>query len=302
MSNLTDDENPLEGWVAQLLDEDEDRGYKATSALQRLGRPALERALELARDPRPRMRDMACRVLGQVVDRLPAKGEPWPAALPDGVPLLLELLESDPDGEVRGSAAAALGHQGLPSTILALCRAALDSSEQVRFDVAAALGCFGEWSWDDPEAAIHQDQVCQTLLRLMDDPDDDVRDWATFSMHQGGHDTPEVRARFWKALDDPYPEVRGEASEGLARLGDPNLAPRLEELLRNDPAISPCYFLAAEELGDPRLLPAVLHAAERWQSLGEEGEEPHDYITSAIEILQQAATVAGNGTKSGGGE
>lgn len=293
MSDLSDDEDPLERWVAQLMDEDEELRYQAGHALQRLGRPALSRALELARDPRPRMRKMACFVLGQIVDRPPVAGESWPELCPDGVPVLLQLLQSDPDEHVRAAAAAALSHQQVPSTLPALCQAALDPSEQIRFDVAAALGSFGEWNWEDPEAAAYRDQTRETLLRLMDDPDDDVRDWATFGMHQGSHDTPEVRARFWKALDDPNPDVRGEAADGLALLGDPNLAVRLEDLLRNDPAISGCYFLAAENLGDPRLLPAVLHAAERWQSMGEEGEAPAFFITSAIEALQQAADGGG---------
>lgn len=297
MSQPMNEENALERRVAQLMDEDEDRRYEAAIALQRLGRPALERALELVRDPRVRMREMACFVLGQVVDHPPIEGEPWPEPCRDGVPVLLELLQSDPNEEVRASAAAALGHQRIPSTIPELCRAALDPSEQIRFDAAAALGSFGGWIWEDPEAAPYRDQTCQTLLRLMDDPDDDVRDWATFGMHQGGHDTPEVRARFWKALEDPNPDVRGEASEGLALLGDPDLAPRLDDLLRNDPAISPCYFIAAEELGDPRLLPAVLDAAERWRNMGEEGEEPHPYITSAIEALQRVANM--DATKNG---
>lgn len=162
---------------------------------------------------------MACFVLGQVVDRPPIEGESWPKPCPDGVPLLLQLLQSDPDEDVRASAAAALGHQRAPSTLPALCRAALDPSEEIRCAVSGALGSFGDWIWDDPEAAPYRHQVRQTLLRLMNDPDDDVRDWATFGRHQGGHDTAEVRARFWKALDDPHPDVRGEASEGLALLG-----------------------------------------------------------------------------------
>lgn len=297
MSDPTDDENTLEEWVTQLLDDDEDRRYKAAFALQRLGRPALERALELTHDPRPRMREMACCVLGRVLERPPVEGESWPAALPDGVPRLLELLQTDPNDEVRAGAAAGLGHQEAIAALPALCRAALDPSEDVRFDVAAALGCFGAWNWEDPEAAIHQDLVCQTLLRLMDDPDDDVRDWATFGMHQGGHDTPEVRARFWKALDDPNPDVRGEASAGLALLRDPHLAPRLEDLLRSDPDLSPCYFLAAEELGDLCLLPALLEAAERWRSMG---EEPNACIAGVVEAFQHATNAAEDGTKSGG--
>jgi HEAT repeat protein len=293
MSDPTADENALERWAAQLLDEDEERRDEAAFALHRLGRPALERALELARDPRPLAREMACFVLGQVIEQAPAKGERWPEPLRDGVPVLLQLLDSDPAEDVRAAAASALGHQRLPSTIPALCRAALDSSEEIRFGVTFALSSFYSSSWEDAETAVYRDQVCQTLLRLMDDPDDDVRDWATFGMHQGGHDTPEVRARFWKALDDPNPDVRGEASEGLALLGDPDLAARLEDLLRNDEALSPCYFTAAEELGDPRLLPAVLDAAERWQSMGEEEEALHPCIKAAIEALERAANPDG---------
>lgn len=298
MSEPSEELSALDGWVDQLLDVEEDQRYQAAYALQKLGRPALERALELARDPRPRMREMACFVLGQVGDWPSPKGQSIPKPYPEGVPLLLELLESDPDADVRGSAAAALSHQRVPATIPALCRAAYDSSEQVRFDVAASLGCFGESIWEEPEGAPYRDQACRTLLRLMDDPDDDVRDWATFGMHQGGHDTPEVRARLWKALDDPNPDVRGEASEGLALLHEPGLTQRLEDLLRHDSAISVCYFSAAEALGNPQLLPAVLEAAERWRSMGEEGEEPHAYITSAIEALQRAASE--DGARSGG--
>src|SRR4028119_1473406 len=77
MSDPTDDKT-LEQWVGQLMDDDEDRLYAAASALWRLGHPALGRALELAHDPRPRMREMACCVLGQVRDEPPPGGAPRP--------------------------------------------------------------------------------------------------------------------------------------------------------------------------------------------------------------------------------
>ena len=41
------------------------------------------------------------------------------------------------------------------------------------------------------------------LIALSADSDAEARDWATFGIHQGSHDTPEVRARLWQALDDP---------------------------------------------------------------------------------------------------
>src|SRR5207249_2260708 len=96
-------------------------------------------------------------------------------------------------------------------------------------------------------------------------------------------------ARLWQALDDPNRNVRGEASEGLARFGDRSLIPRLEVLLREDEPISPCYFEASRELRDPCLLPAVLAGAERWREGMQEGEQLHSMITWAIEALQEAA-------------
>lgn len=287
----------MEDLVPRLLDEDEHAAYKAAFEMHRLGRPALERALELARDPRPRMRAMACCVLGQVFDEsapdraLAQQGLAPPVFYRDGVPVLLKLLENDPEPDVRSAAADALGHQELPRTLPNLCRAAGDPSAEVRCSVAGALGSsYG--GWEDPEALGHRCEVITALLRLMDDEDDDVRDWATFSMHLGDHDTPEVRARFWRALDDPYPDVRGEAVVGLVRLGERGVAARLAALLREGP-ISPCYFEAAEELGDPALLPAVLEGAERWGATLAEGEQMHSYITSAIQALGGAPALQG---------
>lgn len=131
----------------------------------------------------------------------------------------------------------------------------------------------------------------------MDDPDEEVRDWATFGIHQGEHDTPETRARLWRALDDPNVDVRGEAAAGLAKFGDRSLIPRLDRVLREDLDMASCYFEAAEELGDPVLLPAVLAAAARWEKAMEPGEELHSMITSAIEVLQKAADEARSGAE-----
>ncbi|MES4793106.1 MAG: hypothetical protein C4321_09100, partial [Chloroflexota bacterium] len=74
--------------------------------MQRLGRPALERALELDRDARPLMGGMAAFVLGQV-----GYNEPTPDGsrryCREGVPTLLRLVADDPDADVRASAACA---------------------------------------------------------------------------------------------------------------------------------------------------------------------------------------------------
>lgn len=279
----------LEQMIELLMDDDEHRRYDVALDVTKGGAAVVPRVIELADDVRPRMREMACYILGQL-------GYPDPnipgsrVYTPEGVPTLVRVLENDADEEVQASAAHALGFQKVPSTLPALCRAALHPSPEVRYAAAHALGSFYAEIWEEAEARPHRASVTQALLRLMDDEDDDVRDWATFGIHQGGHDTPEVRARLWRALDDPHADVRGEAACALAIFGDRSLIPRLEVLLREDPLETVHFFEAAEELGDPCLLPAVLAGVERWRADMKEGEEMNFLITSAIEALQATRT------------
>ena len=279
-------EEALRENTAHLLDDDEDVRYAAALALARLGRPLLPRALAWADDPRPRMRGTACYILGQVGER---DGEGHVVAHdPEGIPVLLRLLEKDPEAEVRAAAAAALGQHKAPATVPALARAVGDPFEDVRLDVAMALGGFyaDNWSAEDQP---YRGAAAAALLRLMDDRDEDVRDWATFGVHQGGHDTPEIRARLWKALDDPDADVRGEAAEGLARFGDRSLIPRLDLLLREDPDLPSHFFEAAQEFGDPVLLGAVQAGAARWREM--QGDL-HPAAVYALEALGGAGIEA----------
>ena len=122
----------------------------------------------------------------------------------------------------------------------------------------------------------------------MQDRDDEVRNWATFGLHQGEHNTPEARESLWRALDDPYPDVVGEAAAGLALFGDRTFIPKLNELLRTGEYLSPCYFEAAAEFNDPQLLGAVEFSAKRWKKTLKRGERLPSSIISAIELLRTA--------------
>jgi HEAT repeat protein len=278
----------LEQMIAQLMDDDENVRYDVALDIAKGGQAVIPRVVALAEDPRPRMREMACYILGGL--GYPDAGVSGSfVSSSEGVPTLVRVLETDPDEEVQASAAHALGCQTVLSTVPALCRAALHPSPEVRYAVAQALGSFYEEVWEDPEAAPRRAEVIQTLLRLMDDEDEDVRDWATFGIHQGSHDTPEVRARLWKALDDPFWEVRGEAVAGLAKFGDRSLIPRLDTLLREDPDLPEHYFDAADEFRDPSLLPAVLVGAERWREGLKEGEKLPYGVVYAIQALEKIA-------------
>src|SRR5438093_3444432 len=125
---MNDNEDQLTPLIDRLLDEDSEARYETAREISRMGRPVLACVLELSTDPRPRMREMACYILGQIGDRHP---DGWVTdRYPDGIPALLHCLESDPDEDVRDGAAAALGHHGAPSTLPALCRAASAPSPQ----------------------------------------------------------------------------------------------------------------------------------------------------------------------------
>lgn len=245
-----------------LTDEDEDRMYAAARGIADLGRAVLPQVIALTDDSNPRLRDRACYILGITGDPVPDSlfAKPFPEA----TPVLIRKLADDVNEGVRASAAHALGHARDPAGIPALLGIVADPSADIRFAASRALGSFGEWCWETPEGARYKAEVGSALLRLMDDEDEDVRDWATFGIHQGSHDTPETRARLWRALDDPWPEVRGEAAAALGKFGDRSFIPRLDRLLREDEDISPCYFEAAVELADPSLLPAVLQAQADW--------------------------------------
>jgi HEAT repeat protein len=275
----------MEKLVSEVLEADEEGWYEPAGTLARLGHAALERTLALTEDPLPQIRIRACYVLGQVSD--PTQ-ETW-TQLKEGIPTLLQLLQSDPDHYVRAAAANALGHQheGAEESIPGLCALAHHADAEIRFDATWALDSFGEWAWETrPELAAPAREV---LLALAMDEDEEVRDWAVFGLYQGDHDTPEVRACFWASLDDPNPDVRGEAVSGVAKFGDRTVIPRLERLLREDEWLSPLYFVAAAEFSDVSLLPAVEEAEKRWYETAEEDEPANSTVEMAVKELRESA-------------
>jgi HEAT repeat protein len=275
-------EKRLKAVINSFLGEHKDTPFEAAVLITRMNRDLIDQAVELLSDAQANVRETACFIMGTQADVSDKAQLYCSEKFIEGVRLIENLLASDRKYSVRAVAANALGRIGLASTLPSLIKAASERSCNVRFAVAYALGSFYDW---DDDLFTYKPAVTETLLKLMDDADEDVRDWATFGIHQGEHDTPETRARLWRALEDIDGDVRGEAAAALAKFNDRTFIPRLDELLRNDGPISPCYFEAAEEFGDPTLLPAVLVGAERWRKTLAEGEEMHYCIVSAIEVL-----------------
>lgn len=159
----------------------------------------------------------------------------------ESVAILLALLH-DPAPRVISAAATALGHRQDPRAIPELLPLLRHPDPSVRLGVVNGL------SWHDDAAAI------RALAVLAGDEDRDVRNWAAFGLGQlTDLDLPELREALAKLLDDPDPEIRGEALIGLARRRDARVrAPLVREL--EGPFYGSWCLEAAELLADPDLL------------------------------------------------
>jgi HEAT repeat protein len=182
---------------------DDDGPGPATVALHERGsREVLEAALTLCTSLDPRWRSLGARLLGEL-------GSPERTFPEECCDALVGLLRDRSDLVVI-SAIYALGHLGnhrRDSELLALQD---HPDPAIRKGVAFALS-----GTSLPEAV-------PVLLKLMEDPDVEARDWATTTLSQAPcFDSPEIRAALLvRATKDDDEIVRGEALHGLVLRGD----------------------------------------------------------------------------------
>jgi HEAT repeat protein len=180
--------------------------------------------------------------LGTVDGQTAAEG---PFASDSGL-VLIRMLEENDEPAVLSSAAAGLGHLHDERAIGQLVALAFHGSADVRRGVVHGL-----MGHDD-------DRAVAALIRLSQDPDGSVRDWATFSLGvQIERDTPELREALAARLDDSDFEARSEAILGLAMRGDERalepalaIAPEADE---TSISLNRALVLLGERTGDPRL-------------------------------------------------
>ena len=189
--------------------------------------------------------------------------------LDETVKALIGLL-SDEDANVVYCAAVGLGHRGDSRAVPHLVALANHVDSQVRFGVA-----FGLLGKDEPAAI-------ECLIQLSSDVDRDVRSWAVFALgSQTDADTPELREALVMALNDPDLEVRGEALVGLACRQDPRTKNALLAEWQGD-VISALSLEAAQELGDPALLPSLTEIHAQW------GDDGDDYFKGKLRDALEA--------------
>ncbi len=107
-----------------------------------------------------------------------------------------------------------------------------------------------------------------TLLALSVDPEDEVRNWATFGLAQSrldaAHPSAEaVREALHARIEDPHEECRGEAWTGLAIARDPRVVPLIHDALAGR---RQCWLVleAIEEWPRREYLKGLARPVDRW--------------------------------------
>jgi hypothetical protein len=214
------------------------------AAMKSFGEDARTAGLTLLRSADATERAVGADLLGQLCN---PDEQGWGTSVADA---LVDLAQRETDTGVLWSIAHACKFTSDPVAGPTLARLASHPDTDVRYQVACALP-----SCDDEGA--NASVLLPALFALMEDEDDDVRDWATFGLaRQLELDGHGVRAALARNLDDLSEDVRDEAIAGLARRHDRRaLEPLRERLERAGPAN--LVLEAACYLADATLLPAL---------------------------------------------
>jgi len=209
----------IKGLFARTLsgDYDDDAAWDAVHALRRIGsREVFDRAAEWCKSEDPLQRARGADVLAQLGRKA---GHPDNSFPEESYSVVSRMLRREKRQQPLRAAIAALGHLGNPSAVPLVIENQFHfhPSEEVRFSVAFALGAFAN---DPPAIAV--------LLLLMEDPDDDVRDWATFGLGVlGESNCDEICDSLFLRLSDSNEDVREEAMVGLGKRKDERVLPSL---------------------------------------------------------------------------
>jgi HEAT repeat protein len=215
-------------------DYDADAPWNAIRVLRLRGTPEI---FEIAKRYSESEDETACARALDVVAQLgagkPDSERPYVA---EGVSIALQHLK-DRSALVVHSAAWALAHLRGDTAISALIDLRGHADPGVRLAVANGMG------------GCEQLKALETIIQLMDDKDNDVRDWATFGLGSlCTQDSQEIRAALRKRLGDPFEDARDEALWGLAQRKDPSSVRSLLERLLSEHWKSGDEVAAAEVL------------------------------------------------------
>ena len=216
-------------------DYEDDAPWAAVHKLRRLGtRDVFDVATLWCASKDPLMRARGIDVLAQLGKTAEHPSNSFPD---ESYSVVTNLLMNEEDIRPLDSAIAALGHLDNSRAVPLIAGFRSHPNSQIRLSVACALGSFP----DDPLSV-------ESLLILMADTDEEVRDWATFGMGVlGGTDSSTIRDALVQALNDSNEDVREEALVGLSKRQDKRaLAPLLKAL--KEPVVTDRVIEAAYTL------------------------------------------------------
>ena len=231
---------------AQTLagDYDDETPWAAVYALRRLGTQEIfDKAAKWCESDNPLFRARGADVLAQLGRTIEHPHNNFPE---ESYAIITELVQREKHQLPLNAAIAAMGHLGNSLAIPLIAGFHAHPDAEIRFTVACALGCFPN---DSLSVSI--------LLKLMQDTDEDVRDWATFGLGvQGVCDSAAIRDALMERLADCNGDVRQEAMVGLAKRQDQRVLSSVLSALQ-EPATTQlaveaaCFLLGMEnELTD----------------------------------------------------
>ncbi|MFN6300638.1 MAG: HEAT repeat domain-containing protein [Planctomycetota bacterium] len=228
-----------------------DELWDSVFALRKLAsKRTLDRALDWSKRPEAFHRSIGVSILAQL-------GPDGKAFHEESTKVIHSMLSTETDDEVITSLISAVSFREMSQATPWLLALADHPSEDIRWRVAWALPIPGI---NNPE--IFQASI-QTLLKLMQDPEPKVREWATFSLSITDEDSPTIRRALLERLSDNDFETRSEAAVGLASRKEPAAIDLLIEHLGSD-RVGQLYVEAAEIFADSRLKPALLSLKKWW--------------------------------------
>jgi len=206
-------------------DYDDDKPWDAVQSLRRIGtRQVFDEAVKWTQSTEPLVRARGLDVIAQLGKTAEHPSNSFPQESYD---LVVKAVQRERELQPLSSAISALGHIDDPRAVPLIAAFHSHPSEEIRFTVACALGCFP----NEPLSV-------QTLLALMEDSDADVRDWATFGLGVlGDQDSPDIRQALSRRVNDEDVDTREEALVGLAKRHDTRILPQLIHELEQ-PSIS----------------------------------------------------------------
>ena len=205
----------------RLVGSDEEDRYNAAFQLHKMGRPALERAIELSCSDCALAREMACVVLGRVLDdRCEHQDIVNPTYFTDAIPILMKLVLTDPVPAVKASAAIALSFLSVTEALPILCRWARHGCLRLRFGSALALANYSLRFWQATEVLPHKPSVVNILIHLARDSDAEVRSWAIGALPNMSRYSKRIRQVLAIALTDVDEDVRSEARYAIREFTD----------------------------------------------------------------------------------